>query len=252
MTRKLRSSCRPTSSGKTTVASERVAIQSVSKGPTTGNILLTRSTEVLHVASETLGQRAPSSTPGSDAATACAVAAIAYAGTDLVHELLGHGVAAWLLGIPVVRLSSVATQTHGASRLVAAAGPLTNLIIGALALVAFSRGRAWTAGRWFLWLFAAVNLMGVLDLATSAVLNSGDSAAAIRGLQPAWAWRTGVAIVGAVAYVAVVRTAARALATLVRSQLLSGRERNLPCSVHRRRSTIMAQPVRPAPDEVEK
>jgi hypothetical protein len=32
----------------------------------------------------------------------------------------------------------------------------------------------------------------------------------------------------------------------------SGGERNLPHSVHRRRSTIMAQPVRPAPNQVEK
>jgi hypothetical protein len=160
----------------------------------------------------------------ADLATACAIGVVAYAGADVVHELIGHAGTAWLLGIPIVRISSVALQTHGSSRLLASAGPGTNVVVGCLALVAAGRARRLTAGTWFLWLFAAVNLTQVLDLTTSAASDSGDSAVVIRGLHPAWAWRSGMALVGFAAYVAVVRGSARVLSGLVREQSLPAAE----------------------------
>jgi hypothetical protein len=153
----------------------------------------------------------------SNLATVCTIAAIAYALADFAHELIGHGLTARFLGIPIVRVSSVALQTHGSSRLLAANGTIANIIFGLLALLLFYRVRKFNAVRYFLWVFAAINLFEVLDLTTSGILNSGDWAAVIRGWNPAWAWRAGMSLTGILLYVAVVRLTAAAMASLVKS-----------------------------------
>jgi hypothetical protein len=153
----------------------------------------------------------------SNLATVCAIAAVAYAVQDFAHELIGHGLTARFLGIPIVRVSSVALQTHGSSRLLSANGTTANIIFGLLALLLFYRARKFSAVRYFLWLFAAINLFEVLYLTTSGILNSGDWAAVIRGWNPAWAWRSGMSLTGILLYIAVVRLMAAAMASLVKS-----------------------------------
>lgn len=81
--------------------------------------------------------RAESSASSRVALAAAAV--LAYAGADVVHELLGHAVVARLRGIEILSISSVAIQTATSSRAVAAAGTIADLAAGALALLFVSR-----------------------------------------------------------------------------------------------------------------
>ena len=67
--------------------------------------------------------------------TVATIAVVAFAFCDLVHEILGHGLAVLLVpGVQAISLSSVALQTTGQSRLVAAAGSLANIFIGCAAM----------------------------------------------------------------------------------------------------------------------
>ena len=70
--------------------------------------------------------------PRSDLLTTIAIAIAAYALCDLVHEVGGHGSAALMVpGVRVISLSTVALQTTGISRIVAAAGSEANVLVGA-------------------------------------------------------------------------------------------------------------------------
>src|SRR5436309_2086920 len=96
----------------------------------------------------------------SSLATVAAVAVVAYAGCDMVHEVLGHGLACALS--PTVRalsLSTVALQTDSSSPLVAAAGSIANIIVGLLAAASFRRRSAFDVWGYFLGLFATTNLL---------------------------------------------------------------------------------------------
>jgi hypothetical protein len=154
----------------------------------------------------------------SDLPTVVAIAIAAFASCDLVHEALGHGVAALAVpGVRVVSLTTVALQTAGInSRVVAAAGPLMNVFVGVVALALFHRTARVSAAGYFLWLFAALNLMnGTGYLIFSAVLGGGDWAVVVSGFEPAWLWRLVMGLVGAAAYAAAVWIAARELARAV-------------------------------------
>ena len=67
--------------------------------------------------------------------TVATIAVVVFAFCDLVHEILGHGLAVLLVpGVQAISLSSVALQTTGQSWLVAAAGSLANIFIGCAAM----------------------------------------------------------------------------------------------------------------------
>src|SRR6059036_617107 len=91
--------------------------------------------------------------------TVIGVGIVAYAACDMAHEVLGHGLACALTGVRALSLSTVALQTGTSSRLVAAAGSIANVAVGALAMSLFRRGTTFSALRYFLWLFASVNLL---------------------------------------------------------------------------------------------
>ena len=98
--------------------------------------------------------------PRSSLATTVAIAVTAYALCDLVHEVVGHGTAALLLpGVEVVSLSTVALQTTGDSRLVAAAGSIANVLIGGLSLALFHWQGRFSPRAYFFWLFGSLNLL---------------------------------------------------------------------------------------------
>jgi hypothetical protein len=90
-----------------------------------------------------------------------------------------------------------------AEKIVAAGGRVANLIfgLGALALYRWIPVTSSPLGRFFVWLFAAVNLMqGTGYFLFSGIGGIGDWAVVIEGLNPSWFWRGLLALSGAALY----------------------------------------------------
>src|SRR5205085_5602150 len=106
----------------------------------------------------------PNSGPPCDALTIAAIALLAGALTDVIHEGLGHGGACVLVGGKPTLLTSMnfvcdeSGVPRWALRIVAAGGTIANLLAGALALATLRRRPSTVHRHYFLWLFAAVNL----------------------------------------------------------------------------------------------
>jgi len=133
-------------------------------------------------------------------------AVVAYAAADAVHEL-GHALAAWISGVTLLSISSVAVQTGQESPVVAAAGTSANVAAG---LVAFAliRTRRFAPAVYCLWLFGFVSCMNTGYLVVSALVDSGDWASVVAGLHPPLAWRLGMGAAGAVLYSSAIYLAA--------------------------------------------
>jgi len=141
-----------------------------------------------------------------DLATVIAIAILAYTLANLVHEGLGHGGAALLLGARPTMLNAIffnydeATVSRAAQRIISAAGSIVNLAIGLplLALVPRVRSVRW---RYFLWLFAAVNILTAFGyLIYSGVAGIGDWSRVIDGFTPVWLFRGGLIVTGVILY----------------------------------------------------
>ena len=142
---------------------------------------------------------------------------------DMIHEVLGHGVASALTpGVRALSLSTVALQTSAPSRFVAAAGSVANLAVGAVLLAIADRRQRFGLTGYFLWLLATLNLLnGTGYLLFSAILNIGDWAVVIEGAKPHWVWRTVMGVVGIAAYARSVLISANVLGGFVRSGQLA-------------------------------
>ncbi len=147
--------------------------------------------------------------------TLAAIGATACMAADLVHELIGHGIAARLLRDPILSVSTVALQTAHPSRLVSGAGTCANVGVGILSLLLLRRARRLTSPGYFLWVFAAFNLLNVGYLVASAIMGSGDWANVIAGLKPAWQWRGLLGLAGIAMYVVACRWLAVAIGEFV-------------------------------------
>jgi uncharacterized membrane protein len=141
-----------------------------------------------------------------DFATVIAIAVLAYSAANMVHEGLGHGGAAVLLGARPTMLNAVffnydeATASDAVRRCISAAGSIVNVAVGLPLLVLLPRIRS-ARWRYFQWLFAAVNLLTAFGyLIFSGVGNIGDWSVVIRGCTPAWLWRGVMAAAGGVLY----------------------------------------------------
>jgi hypothetical protein len=140
--------------------------------------------------------------------TVSAIAIVAYAIGNVVHEGLGHGGACVLVGGRPEELNAIFFECSvdglpsSARRWLAAGGSIANLLVAALAWIALrllprDRGRA----RHFAWLLLAVNVLTPFGyLLFSGLGGIGDWAVVVEGMQPALAWRLGLAVVGAVLY----------------------------------------------------
>jgi hypothetical protein len=139
-----------------------------------------------------------------DRPTIVAIAALACILQDVLHEGLGHSATAWLSGAHWVTVSTVAQQSDVDTRLIAANGTVANLVFAAIFWLLLRRGRHYgPATRYFLVLALAGNLFTATGyFCFSGVMNFGDWAVVIRGLEPAWAWRLGLVMVGAASYYA--------------------------------------------------
>jgi|GEM_PF-149085 len=141
-----------------------------------------------------------------DLLTVAALAVIAYALSDFIHEGLGHGGSCLLIGGRPLLLSTVEFQCgiHG-TRIVAAAGTIANFVVGMLSWFTLHFVRRAARLRYFLWVLMVVNLMQAAGyFLFSGVADFGDWAVVIHALEPAWAWRLALVIFGVVSYVAVV------------------------------------------------
>jgi hypothetical protein len=158
---------------------------------------------------------------GPDLLTLAALAVVAYALADVVHEGLGHGGTCALVGGRPRVLSSMHFEgdTEGlparADRLIAAGGTVANLIAAVLALPLLRWSRDRSPATWlFVWIFASVNMLQATGYPLfSGVGGIGDWAAVTRGWTPAWLWRLLLAAVGGLSYFVAVRWAMKALAT---------------------------------------
>ena len=158
--------------------------------------------------------------PRHDRLTVVAIAIVAYALADVLHEGFGHGGACLLVGGRPLVQSSVHfdcdTRLLGqwAERFIAAGGTLVNLAAGALMLGPLRRLRRNASGEvaWFLWLSMTVNLLqGTGYFLFSGVGGIGDWADFTRGLGPTWVTRIVLSLLGAGTYWLAVSLAVREL-----------------------------------------
>ncbi len=153
-------------------------------------------------------QNEPGKEPApSDPITVVAIALIAYMCGTMLHEALGHGGACLLTGGAPREVNTVSMDCSADNRLVIAGGTIMNVVAGAL-FFALGRLTPRTSPRlkYFLWIAMTVNLFAAAGyFLFSGIGGFGDWAMFIQGFRPQWAWRAGMAIFGAGAYMAVAR-----------------------------------------------
>jgi hypothetical protein len=133
--------------------------------------------------------------------TIVAIAIVASVIADVIHEGLGHGGMCAATGAQALALSTVHFDCSADTRLVAAGGTLANLIFGVLFWVTARAVKQISSLRYFFWLLMTFNLLDAGGyFLFSGIGNIGDWAAVVAGWQPAWAWRVGLTVVGAVTY----------------------------------------------------
>jgi hypothetical protein len=150
--------------------------------------------------------------------TLISASVVAAACADVVHEVLGHALAAGLADIKLISVSAVFVQTGAPSRFVAACGTLANLAMGGMTALLLRGSKRFTPGWYFLWVFGCLNLMNSGYLLYSAISGTGDWAVVISRMTPPWLWRLALAIVGMFIYRPAVGFAVSAFQGLVQEQ----------------------------------
>jgi hypothetical protein len=165
-----------------------------------------------------------------DLLTVTAIALVAYAASNVVHEGVGHGGACVALGGRPRVLSSVHFECSDealgspARRGVAAAGTIANVIAGALALMAFKgiNPRQKPHAAYFLWLFTTLSLLtGPGYFLFSGIGGIGDWADVAGDSMSPFLWRPAMAVFGGALYFLLARRTAQWLRSLVGSDPLS-------------------------------
>jgi hypothetical protein len=142
-----------------------------------------------------------------DIPTLIAIGIVAWALVNMLHEIVGHGGAATLLGIDVNAASTTTVSISwdqidevGEYRLIHAAGALVNLLTGVVALIVL-RGRNVKSGPWrcFLWLFATFSAIIVaLNLVSGPLIGGGDWTEFLEELEPRGVWKACIIATGVV------------------------------------------------------
>ena len=171
-----------------------------------------------------------------DLPTVTAIALVAYAASNVLHEAVGHGGACLALGGKALVLSSVhfecgeQAMSALAIRGVAAGGTIVNFIMGSLALVVLKKANPLRTphAAYFLWLFTTLNLLsGAGYFLFSGVGDIGDWADVARGTMPPLLWRPAMSVFGGALYFLLARQSAHWLRSLVGSGELSVRRSRL-------------------------
>jgi|SRR5580698_2210631 hypothetical protein len=147
-----------------------------------------------------------------DLKTIVSMAVIGSAAATLLHEGLGHGVVAWLRGDIPTELTSNHLSSLRSDRWVEAGGTLVNLFAGSMALIGSRRAGNRANLRYFLWIFAALNLLpGAGYFLFSGIFGLGDWEEVIRGAPNQILLRVIMTVFGAGLYLLVVRQLAIAV-----------------------------------------
>jgi hypothetical protein len=158
----------------------------------------------------------------TDTLTVIAIAVMAFIVSNVLHEAVGHGGACLLVGGKPLSLTAVYFDNDPAglgsvqTRLIAAGGPLINLLTGLAAWIVLrrSKGVAGT-GRYFVWLLMTLGLfMGTGYLLFSGMSGIGDMAVVTEGLQPSWLWRIVLTATGGLLYFVSARIAVGAFSRI--------------------------------------
>jgi hypothetical protein len=138
--------------------------------------------------------------------TVIAIAIMAYAGGNIIHEIIGHCGATYFLGAKCVFISTtdlriVPELPTWKFRISAVAGSAANWLV---ALVCLGLLRAWRqpspALRYFLWLSICVNLfIPSTYLLVSPIIMFGDWYNIVFDLPQQFIWRSSLTVAGAVA-----------------------------------------------------
>ncbi len=137
-----------------------------------------------------------------DVLTAIAIGVMGYAFAVLLHEGIGHGSLCALSGAANITVTTAELQCSVPGRAIAAGGPLSNLVVGAI-LLAVLRASPPANVRWrfFLWFAQGYNLfMAAGYFLFSGISGIGDWAVVFAGVEPAWLVRAVVTVVGALLY----------------------------------------------------
>jgi hypothetical protein len=146
-----------------------------------------------------------------DTVTIIAIAVVAAAITDVLHELVGHGGACVLTGAQPILFSTVHFECSTETSFLAAGGTIVNLIAGAVCFV-LARATRGPRLRYFLWITMVFNLLDAGGYwLYSGVGNIGDWSYFIHDWHPAWAFRVGLTVLGLVSYYLFVVLSAREL-----------------------------------------
>ncbi len=162
-----------------------------------------------------------------DFLTLIALSAFSFILATAIHEHLGHALACAVFGGHIKELGAFYVDCDYSSlssirnRLVAFAGPLVSLITGILGLNLLGRTQKTNATlKYFLWHFATVNLMTATGyLLFSGVAGIGDLGMDQSGMfyqaQPEWIYRLGLALLGFVSYLGIIRISLQKIDTFI-------------------------------------
>lgn len=140
--------------------------------------------------------------------TLIAIALVAYALTNVVHEGLGHGGTCAALGGEPRVLNAIYFDcgedglSGASSRWISAGGTLANLAFaGFTAILLAARAVREVSGRYFLWLFLTLNLLQAFGYWMFSGLGGiGDWQAVVAGFPNYALWRIALAVVGTACY----------------------------------------------------
>jgi len=152
------------------------------------------------------------STNQLDLLTIVSISIIVFVIQNVLHEIIGHGGATWLVGGKVISATTAYLENDLSSvssfrnRIVSAAGPIINLFIG---LIAWLMLKAYQNKQnnvtFFFWLTMTVNLFtGTGYFFFSGISGIGDLIDVINGASQLWIWRIGMIAAGIVSYFAAI------------------------------------------------
>ena len=164
---------------------------------------------------------------GDDRLTLAAIGILAYMVANVLHEGVGHGGTALLLGAQHVVLSTVALDSSLDSKWIDAAGTLVNLAAAIPLWLVLRKVKLHSSHTYYFLLLAfAFNLFtGTGYFLFSGIMGIGDWAGVIQGLPYPWLWRTLMSVAGGLSYY----TAMRLFAGLLQPFMGSAEEPRRRC-----------------------